>query len=31
MSQEHCLLATELALVAQKAAQRVSFAERSGP
>jgi predicted dehydrogenase len=31
MPQEHCFLATELALTAQKVAQRVRFAERSGP
>jgi predicted dehydrogenase len=31
MPQAHCFLATELALSAQQAAQRVSFAERSGP
>jgi predicted dehydrogenase len=30
MPQAHCFLATELALTAQKAARRVSFAERSG-
>jgi predicted dehydrogenase len=31
MPQEHCFLATELALTAQKVAQPLSFAERRGP
>jgi predicted dehydrogenase len=31
MTQAHCFLATELALTAQKVAQRVSFAERRQP